>query len=584
MAQPKWLTQLEMARQAGVRGFILTGNTSDLVYYEGSPLVPCRVRYFIGQWLARDGYDVYLYSHARGLQRLQGSGDKQTVLREIADPRDLVQVLRAFSEWLRRRDARLALIVDYADHLCPISHGTNAVLAPEHLLALQTFHAWGTDDTIRAAENLVLLISHENQVNDLLVRTGSGYRVIWIDLPGEEERRGFTQLLQTIRGNGRARDFAALDSDFPLQEFVRTSGGLRLSDIEGLFRQAAAQGSSVSREMTRTLKAEVIRQLAGGLLEVREATHGLQHVAGLPHLKQFVQNLRWRWQQGAPDLPQAILLAGVPGCGKSFSVMAIAHELQIPCLAMRQVREQWVGASERNLERVLQIIETLAPCLVWIDEIDQALGQRSTGESADAGTSERMLARLWEFMGAMRHRGRILWVATTNRPDLLDAATLDRFPLVIPILHPTQAEVPELLRMLAQQVGRTLDFDPNGFAQLPNLGLPTVRALQEVVVKAGELADIAAGQVGAPITKDHLVQAAQLYKPNYNPLLHQFIALTAIRMTTFHDLFPWQNGVPMPEYLQPVLNEQGEIDPLRLANRLAELQQVLLHERIARQV
>jgi len=106
MAQPKWLTQWEMARQAGVRGFILTGNTSDLVYYEGSPLVPCRVRYFIGQWLARDGYDVYLYSHARGLQRLQGSGDKQTVLREIADPRDLVQVLRAFSEWLRRRDAQ----------------------------------------------------------------------------------------------------------------------------------------------------------------------------------------------------------------------------------------------------------------------------------------------------------------------------------------------------------------------------------------------------------------------------------------------------------------------------------------------
>lgn len=586
MAQPQWLTQLEEARQAGIRGFILTGNTSDMVYYEGSPLNPCHVRYFLAQWLARDGYDVYLYSLSNGLQRLLRSEEKSTVLREIANPRDLQQVLSAFSNWLRRRDTRLALIVDYADHLCPISQGTNAVLSPDHLLALQTFHTWGTDDAIRAADNLILLISHENQVNDLLVRSGSGYRVIWIDLPNGEERSVFTELLQRLRSQGRARDFAALDEQLPLQDFARMGGGLRLRDIEGLFRQAAAQGTTVSRPMVRDLKAEVIRQMAGGLLEVKEPSHGLEQIAGLPHLKAFVQTLQWRWHNGATDLPQAILLAGVPGCGKSFSVMAIAHELQIPCLAMRNVREQWVGASERNLERVLQIIETLAPCLVWIDELDQAIGQRSTGESADAGTSERMMARLWEFMGAMRHRGRILWVATTNRPDLLDAATLDRFPIVIPVLHPSQEEVRELLPVLASQIGRNLaqNVQPDEVVQLPNLTLPTVRALQEVVVKAGEQADIAQRRIGAPIAHEHLLGAAKLYKPNYNPLLHEFIALTAVRMTTFQDLLPWRMGATVPDYIQPLLDEQGNLDNQKLHTRLQQLQQVLQWERFARQV
>jgi len=454
MSQPRWLTQLEEARQAGIRGFILTGNTSDLVHYEGSPLAPCQVRFFLAQWLDRDGYDVYLFSLANGLQRLRNTRGDSPLLGQVADPRSLEQVLSAFGNELQQRERRIALIVDYADHLCPISQGTNAMLAPQHLLALETFHTWGTSDRIRAAENLIFLISHENQVNDLLVRTGSGYRVIWIDLPNEAERRSLTALLLQLRQQGRARDFADLDMGLSLQEFLRMSGGLRLRDIEGLFRQAAARGTPVTRALVRDLKAEVIRQMAGGLLEVKEPSHGLEQIAGLPHLKVFVQRLKRRWHAGATDLPQAILLAGVPGCGKSFSVIAIAYELQVPCLAMRNVREQWVGASERNLERVLQIIETLAPCLVWIDELDQAIGQRTTGESADAGTSERMMARLWEFMGAMRHRGRILWVATTNRPDLLDAATLDRFPIVIPMLHPTPKEVGELLPTLRRWCDR----------------------------------------------------------------------------------------------------------------------------------
>lgn len=586
MAQPRWLTQMEEARQAGIRGFILVGNTSDLVYYEGSPMNPCHVRFFLAQWLAREGYDMYLFSLSNGLQRLLRSEEKSAVLREIADPRNLYQVLSAFSNGLRRRDTRLALIVDYADHLCPISQGTNAVLAPDHLFALQTFHTWGTDDAIRAADNLIVLMSHENQVNDLLTRSGSGYRVIWIDLPDEEQRSVFTKLLQQLRSQGKARDFAGLEEQFPLQEFVRMGGGLRLRDIEGLFRQAAARGVTVSRTAVRDLKAEVIRQMAGGLLEVKETSHGLEEVAGLPHLKAFVQSLKWRWHAGATDLPQAILLAGVPGCGKSFSVVAIAHELQIPCLAMRNVREQWVGASERNLERVLQIIETLAPCLVWIDELDQAIGQRTTGESADAGTSERMMARLWEFMGAMRHRGRILWVATTNRPDLIDAAMLDRFPIVIPILHPSADEVRALLPVLARQIGRELapNIRPEDIIQLPNLTQPTVRALQEVMVKAGEMADTENRQIGTPVAQDHLLRATRLYKPNYNPLLHEFIALNAVRMSTFHDLLPWNAGAAVPDYIQHLLDEQGALDNQKLYDRLQQLQQLLQWERFARQV
>ncbi len=593
--QPQWLIELEEARQAGNRGIILTGNTNDLVYAKGQSVPPSQVKIYLAQHIQRAGYEVFFFSLAYGLQHLpsrNGNTLRSEILRQIANPKDPEQVLTAFTPMLRRRDVKVTLLVDYADHLCPISQGMNAVLAPQHLFALQTFHAWGTDDEIRAAESLVVLLSHENQVNELLTRTGSGYRVIMVDLPSEEDRLAFTELLLSLRTQGRAKDFAALADNLSPQEFARRSGGLRLRDIEGIFRQAAAQGTVVTREMVRDHKAIVIRQLAGGLLEVREPEYGLEKVAGLPHVKDYVVRLKWRWQAGAADVPQAILLAGVPGCGKSHSVLAIAKELQLPCLVMRNIREQWVGASERNLERVLQIVETLAPCLVWIDELDQVLGQRTTGASADAGTSERMLARLWEFMGTMRHRGRILWVATTNRPDLLDPATLDRFPVVIPLIHPSPSEVMELLPLLAQQLNRELaeDVRPKEVATLPTLTLPTVRALQEVVGKAGELSDEEAQKVGVPVYQRHLMKAAALYKPNYNPLLHEFIALTALRMTTFQSLLPWRDekgcrkGYELPPYLAELVTSEGDLDTFKLNERLRQLQQQLQWERFARQV
>ena len=79
---------------------------------------------------------------------------------------------------------------------------------------------------------------------------------------------------------------------------------------------------------------------------------------------------------------------------------------------MRSVRSKWVGESERNLDRVFAITEAMTPCVFFIDEIDQALGQR--GEGGDAGTSQRMLKRMMEFLAMEEHRGRVLFIAATN--------------------------------------------------------------------------------------------------------------------------------------------------------------------------
>jgi len=235
------------------------------------------------------------------------------------------------------------------------------------------------------------------------------------------------------------------------------------------------------------------------------------------------------------------------------------------------------------MEHVLQVLESLAPCLFWTDEVDQQVGgDRGANRAAgDSGVSERLFGRILEFFGDSRVRGRVLWVATTNRPDLLDLALRDRFSLKIPFLHPTQSERAELLPHLAAQVERHLDTDVDcqTLARLPTLEMLSARAMQEIIVWAGTLADRRTGQPGSALTQADLHSAALDYKPSFDPAEHALMALTALQMTSFQSLLPWnglgQDATPRrewPEYVEGLIDSaSGRLDPARLEERIQGL-------------
>jgi SpoVK/Ycf46/Vps4 family AAA+-type ATPase len=235
------------------------------------------------------------------------------------------------------------------------------------------------------------------------------------------------------------------------------------------------------------------------------------------------------------------------------------------------------------------VAENLSPCILWTDEVDQALGQRSTGQSGDSGTSERMLARIFEFFGSMQHRGKILWVASTNRPDILDPALLDRFQVIVPFIHPSRKERIQILPLLAKQIDRKIDpnIDISKIAGLQNLDLFTIRSLQEIIVRAGMYADTETQSPGSLIQEKHFHLAINDYKPTYNPVEHKFIALKALEMTTFNSLLPWMSSnyerEDIPSYIRGLVDiNTGHLDPSKLSARIAELQKMLYSQRILR--
>jgi len=287
-----------------------------------------------------------------------------------------------------------------------------------------------------------------------------------------------------------------------------------------------------------------------------------------------------------------MILAGVPGTGKSKLCGTLAKELEIPLLILRNLHGPYVGQSEANLERVLKVVDSMSPCVVVIEEIDQSIGKRNTGGmSGDSGTTDRMSQRFWEALGSNKNRGRTLWIGTSNRPDLLDAAMLDRFQVIIPFLHPTPKEVKELLPVLASQINRTFSDDVNleQIANLTNLYLPTVRGLNEIITIASQMADYETGQINSVIKQNNLYNSAMDYKITYDLIQHEYIALKAIEMVSFSSLLPWMsfNGlrpdIQIPSYLISIVDSTtGYINPKLLSERLRALEDEMLYKRARR--
>lgn len=120
-------------------------------------------------------------------------------------------------------------------------------------------------------------------------------------------------------------------------------------------------------------------------------------------------------QQRDLSTPKGILLAGVPGCGKSLSAKMVAKEWNLPLFRfdIGSVYDKWVGESEKKMKEALQFIDNVSPCVVWIDEIEKALSVSDSGND----TGKRVLGQFLFWL--QESNSRVFLVATANDISLL---------------------------------------------------------------------------------------------------------------------------------------------------------------------
>lgn len=199
---------------------------------------------------------------------------------------------------------------------------------------------------------------------------------------------------------------------------------------------------------------------------------GLDSVGGLEALKAWLMERKSAFSPRARayglPAPKGCLLVGVPGCGKSLTAKAIATAWTMPLLRldMGALRSKYVGESEANIRKALRVAETVAPCVLWLDEIEKALAGASQG-AADGGVSADSLGAVLSWM--QDRAGSVFVVATSNDVSALPAELLrkGRFDELFFVDLPTMAERMAILRAALKSHGRTSEaIDLGSIAQM----------------------------------------------------------------------------------------------------------------------
>ncbi len=590
---PAWAEDL---RRRYLRGeasiFILHGNVYDAVLSGGKVVT---LTDFLGNTLLKESKDtIAVYNVAMGVRFLK-RGKEVENLDDLILSTEKPRILGAL-ERLLIGATRAAVILEYAEVIAPA--GDSNFQSDADRAAVVTLHRWSFLPEIEHSDNVVILIT-EN-LTDLAPKIVSNPKVAVVELPmpDDDTRKSAAQLADKKLTEKEAERYAEITAGLKAiqilsiltpppaseeearerEEFIsklltgpdaadrakklaQLTSGLDRDEIKKLIAPGAQPveltGNSNERarqEVDRLIarrKREILERECFGLIEFVEPDHGFEVVGGMDEVKKDLNVIAASIRDGQRSrVPMGILFTGPMGTGKTFVAEAFAKECGLTTIKLKNFRSKWVGATEGNLEKILNVIKAIGQVVVIIDEGDRAFG--NTDGEGDGGTSSRVIARIKEFMSDTTNRGRILFLVMTNRPDKLDvdlkrAGRLDR---KIPFLYSqTPEEVENIARAVVKknrvksEVAEFGDIRDEFSRKLVGYSNADIEA---VILMAN---DDAARDEAPTVSADRFIRAAADYFPSRDVELLEYMELLAVFEASSRRLLPAKYANITPEEL-----------------------------------
>lgn len=210
-------------------------------------------------------------------------------------------------------------------------------------------------------------------------------------------------------------------------------------------------------------KEQIIKK--SGILDYFPKNESLKDVGGMDILKDWLFKRQKAYEKKARDFglqePKGLLLLGVPGCGKSLTAKSIASFWNMPLLRLDigKVYQGLVGSSEDNIRKAIATAEAVAPCVLWIDEIEKGLNGVQSSGSTDGGVTSRIFSTILTWM--QEKTSPVFVVATANNINLLPPELLrkGRFDEIFFVDLPTAQERQNIFSIHLQKKGQ----DPSKF-------------------------------------------------------------------------------------------------------------------------
>jgi transitional endoplasmic reticulum ATPase len=436
---PEWLADLTRRDEADVaRVFLLTGNVNDYAFspaYGYKPVIDRLeesakhrkewvIRYSLSNGFSRptrgdstpeDADSPFEELGIEDIDRRNSSSSPREALNE--DFRIMESLLTG------GYDGSICLIVDNIHMLVPSDSST----LNRHVLT-DAVQRWAQSPAMFQSDNQVILMADSTEALNRELRSGSSH-IDTIELPWPDESDSRLKFLLSLFSGGRVRPMTGIRREATnvprfggrfgdrtsqrLQQLADRTSGLNLVGVENVVLQVdPPDPEPITLEFLKELKRDILSDESGGLLEVTEPDAGIDrseafnHVGGLdPVCTKLLEISRMMDEASNSEtvrrsLPNGLLFLGPPGTGKTLVARAFANACGVNFAEFGNIRSMWVGESERNLSRALELIRSLKPVVVFLDEIDQSMGQR--GSASDSGVDQRLFARILQFTNRLK--------------------------------------------------------------------------------------------------------------------------------------------------------------------------------------
>jgi SpoVK/Ycf46/Vps4 family AAA+-type ATPase len=255
-----------------------------------------------------------------------------------------------------------------------------------------------------------------------------------------------------------------------LENLTRACQGLSLERIRRVLSKIIVTYKKIDDKSISLLlseKKQIIRQTE--ILEYWSTEDNIEKIGGVDNLKQWLKKRKTAFSVQASNyglpMPRGLLLVGIQGTGKSLTAKAIATEWQLPLLKLDvgKLFGGIVGESESRLRQMIEVAETLSPCILWIDEIDKAFNNNES--QGDSGTSNRVLATFISWLSEKTKP--VFVVATANNVELLPLEIIrkGRFDEIFFLDLPNEQEREEIFKIHLKE------FRPNNWQSFDYLEL-----------------------------------------------------------------------------------------------------------------
>lgn len=378
------------------------------------------------------------------------------------------------------KSTKMALFIEHAEKIVP--SGDLGSMTLEERMALIWLSEWSVNTKISSVGSTIFMFA-DNLADISREFLKPSYRIepILVGLPNEDERKSYIEFL--LKDNSTT-------SEITIDEFAKLSSGLNRKSIKDIKLKAEAESVPITFDFIKEKKHDVLKKEYGDVLDFIYPEIDFDDIGGMDAAKGYLtKNIIEPIRRGdSRRVPMGILLCGPSGTGKTLLVDALAKSSGFNCVKidMSRILGQYVGESEKNFKKCLLGAQSQEPVIVFVDEIDTAFRR---GDSGDSGVSRNIFSEFLQFTSNTNNRGRIIFIAATNRPDLIDAALkrAGRFDKKIPILLPEAGERAAIFKIVIDKYG--IETNINDF--LPHAKLAesyTGAEIDTVVRKAYEIA------------------------------------------------------------------------------------------------